>query len=180
MARSFRYEHFTVPTSGADRDRSRRDKQEVAAQPGQEGGSGQVHYGKQFAETEATHQSRAETRAKGHSPSPSHSEAESRRTPDPSKGRVATRSATDEHPPLGATAAEEVPATDPDLAETPLEQLEAFGDHAIRSFVALGKAGRQFGTAGREMAGLPVQALRLLIRIGRAWLGVAPGRGRTV
>jgi hypothetical protein len=187
MARSFRYEHFTVPTSGADRDRSRRDKQEVAAQREQTGGGGEVHYGKQFAETEATHQSRAETRAKGHSPSPAASAtaprrpgAESRRKSDPSKGGVAAPSAAEERPPLGATAAEELPAAEGNPAETPLEQLVAFRDHAIRSFVGLVRAARQFGTAGREMAGLPIQGLRLLIRIGRAWLGEAPRRGRTV
>jgi hypothetical protein len=172
MPRGFRYEHFTVPPSAADPDRTRRDKQEVSAKPGEEVRHGRVRYGKRFAKTEAILHARAESRAK--EPQPGQPPPE----PEPRPRRAAPRSAaTDPSPPLGATPTEELPpATEQDLAQTPLELLAAFRDQAVRSVEGMGGAVRQVRTAGLEMARLPVEALRLLIRIGRIWLGGSPRR----
>jgi hypothetical protein len=82
-----------------------------------------------------------------------------------------------EAPPLGAMPAEELPPTfEQTLAETPGELIDAFRDQVIRSVRGVGEAARQLGSAGREVAGLPVQALKLAIRVGRSWLGRSPRR----
>jgi hypothetical protein len=89
-------------------------------------------------------------------------------------GRGAPR---EETPPLGSTPSEELP---PDaeqvLAETPAELVGAFRDQVVRSVRAVSEAARQLRTAGREVAGLPVEALRLALRIGRSWLDRSPRR----
>jgi hypothetical protein len=78
-----------------------------------------------------------------------------------------------EHAPLGATPTEELPPTaEQALAETPGELIGAFRDQVSRSVRGVGEAARQLRTASREVAGLPVEALRLAIRVGRSWLGV--------
>ncbi|HEY1333228.1 MAG TPA: hypothetical protein VGF31_03155 [Myxococcaceae bacterium] len=80
-------------------------------------------------------------------------------------------------PPLGAMPGEELP---PDaeqvLAETPSELLGAFRDQVSRSLRGVGEAVRQLRSAGGEVAGLPVEALRLVLRVGRSWLGRSPRR----
>lgn len=80
-------------------------------------------------------------------------------------------------PPLGAMPAEELP---PDaeqvLAETPAELLGAFRDQVTRSLRGVGDAARQLRSAGGEVAGLPLEALRVVIRMGRSWLGRSPRR----
>jgi len=74
-------------------------------------------------------------------------------------------------------SSEEMPPTaEQALAETPLELLLAFVDQTTRSVRGVGEAARQLGTAGREVAGLPLQALRLAVRVGRSWLGHSPRR----
>jgi len=82
-----------------------------------------------------------------------------------------------ESPPLGAMPAEELP---PDaeqvLAETPAELLGAFRDQVSRSLRGMGDAARQLRSAGGEVAGLPLEALRVVIRVGRSWLGRSPRR----
>ena len=89
-------------------------------------------------------------------------------------GRSAKR---DETPPLGEMSAEEVPPTaEQILAETPVELLLAFVDQATRSVRGMGEAVRQLGTAGREVVGLPLEAVRLAVRVGRSWLGRSPRR----
>lgn len=89
-------------------------------------------------------------------------------------GRSAKR---DETPPLGAMSAEEVPPTaEQALAETPVELLFAFIDQATRSVRGVGEAARQLGAASREVVGLPLEALRLAVRVGRSWLGRSPRR----
>jgi hypothetical protein len=80
-------------------------------------------------------------------------------------------------PPLGAMPAEELPPTfEQTLAETPGELIDAFRDQVVRSVRGVGEAARQLGSAGREVAGLPIEALRLVIRVGRSWLGRSPRR----
>jgi hypothetical protein len=92
--------------------------------------------------------------------------------------RRAARSAKrDETPPLGAMSTEEVPLTaEQTLAETPVELLLAFVDQATRSVRGVGEAARQLGAAGREVVGLPLEAARLAVRVGRSWLGRSPRR----
>jgi hypothetical protein len=92
--------------------------------------------------------------------------------------RKAPRSAgRDPTPPLGAMPSEELPpAAEQALAETPGELLFAFADQVTRSVRGLGEAARQLRTAGREVAGLPLEALRVAIRMGRSWLDRSPGR----
>src|SRR6185295_11384663 len=69
-------------------------------------------------------------------------------------------------PPLGAMPAEELPpAAEQGLAETPAELLGAFRDQVTRSLRGVGDAARQLRSAGGEVAGLPLEALR---EIGRA------------
>jgi hypothetical protein len=90
------------------------------------------------------------------------------------RGRAAER---DVSPPLGAMPSEELPPTaEQVLAETPAELIGAFRDQAIRSVRGVGEAARQLRSAGREVAGLPVEALRLALRVGRSWLGRSPRR----
>ena len=80
-------------------------------------------------------------------------------------------------PPLGAMPAEELPPTaEQVLAETPAELLGAFRDQAIRSLRGVGEAARQLRAAGGEVAGLPLEGLRVVIRVGRSWLGRSPRR----
>jgi hypothetical protein len=62
------------------------------------------------------------------------------------------------------------------LAETPSELLGAFRDQVSRSLRGVGEAVRQLRSAGGEVAGLPVEALRLVLRVGRSWLGRSPRR----
>ncbi len=82
-----------------------------------------------------------------------------------------------EGPPLGAMPAEELPpAAEQVLAETPAEVLGAFRDQVTRSLRGVGEAARQLRSAGGEVAGLPVEALRVVIRVGRSWLGRSPRR----
>ncbi|HET9156417.1 MAG TPA: hypothetical protein VFN91_07095 [Myxococcaceae bacterium] len=83
----------------------------------------------------------------------------------------------DETPPLGATSAEELPlAAEQTLAETPAELLGAYVDQVLRSVRGVGEAARQLGSAGREVVGLPLEALRVAVRVGRSWLGRSPRR----
>lgn len=83
----------------------------------------------------------------------------------------------DETPPLGSMPSEELPPTaEQTLAETPGELVDAFRDQVTRSVRGVGEAARQLRTASREVAGLPVEALRLAIRVGRSWLGRSPRR----
>ena len=73
--------------------------------------------------------------------------------------------------------AEELPpAAEQVLAETPAEVLGAFRDQVTRSLRGVGEAARQLRSAGGEVAGLPVEALRVVIRVGRSWLGRSPRR----
>jgi len=92
--------------------------------------------------------------------------------------KAAKRSAErDQTPPLGAMPSEELPpAAEQTLAETPGELVGAFRDQVIRSVRGVGEAARQLSTASREVVGLPVEALRLAIRVGRSWLGRSPHR----
>jgi hypothetical protein len=83
----------------------------------------------------------------------------------------------DETPPLGATPAEELPASaEQVLAETPAEVIAAFRDQVTRSVRGVSEAAQELRTAGRELAGLPLEALRVAIRVGRAWIGRSPRR----
>jgi hypothetical protein len=83
----------------------------------------------------------------------------------------------DPSPPLGAMPSEEPPPTaEQVLAETPAELIGAFRDQVTRSVRGVGEAARQLRSAGREVAGLPVEALRLVLRIGRSWIGRSPRR----
>src|SRR5262245_15344600 len=83
----------------------------------------------------------------------------------------------DASPPLGAMPSEELPpAPEQVLAETPAELIGAFRDQVIRSVRGVGEAAHQLGSAGREVAGLPLEALRLALRVGRSWLGRSPRR----
>ena len=87
------------------------------------------------------------------------------------------RSARLDEAPLGAMATEELPPTaEQALAETPAEVLGAFRDQVLRSVRGVGEAVGQLGTAGREVIGLPLEALRVVVRIGRSWLGRSPRR----
>jgi len=80
-------------------------------------------------------------------------------------------------PPLGAMPAEELPpAAEQGLAETPAELLGAFRDQVTRSLRGVGDAARQLRSAGGEVAGLPLEALRVVVRVGRSWLGRSPRR----
>jgi hypothetical protein len=73
--------------------------------------------------------------------------------------------------------AEELPPTfEQTLAETPGELIDAFRDQVVRSVRGVGEAARQLGSAGREVAGLPIEALKVAIRVGRSWLGRSPRR----
>jgi hypothetical protein len=82
-----------------------------------------------------------------------------------------------EAPPLGAMPAEELPPTfEQTLAETPGELIDAFRDRVVRSVRGVGEAARQLRSAGREVARLPIEALKLAIRLGRSWLGRSPRR----
>jgi len=92
--------------------------------------------------------------------------------------RRGSRSARrDETPPLGAMPSEELPpAAEEVLAETPAELLGAFRDQVTRSVRGVGEAVRQLRVAGREVAGLPFQAVRLALRVGRSWLVRSPRR----
>ena len=91
--------------------------------------------------------------------------------------RHASAARRDETPPLGATSAEELPlAAEQTLAETPAELLGAYVDQVLRSVRGVGEAARQLGSAGREVVGLPLEALRVAVRVGRSWLGRSPPR----
>ena len=79
--------------------------------------------------------------------------------------------------PLGAMPTEELPPdAEQALAETPAELVGAFRDQVIRSLRGVGEAAGQLGAAGREVVGLPLEALRIAVRIGRSWLGRSPHR----
>lgn len=83
----------------------------------------------------------------------------------------------DATPPLGAMPSEELPPTaEQVLAETPAELIGAFRDQVTRSVRGVGEAARQLRSAGREVAGLPLEAFRLALRVGRSWLGRSPRR----
>ncbi len=201
MPRSDRFDHFTVPASDADRDLARRDKQEVAGQSAASHGETDILYGKRFAQTEAILRARAEER--------SAAEAEQHAAPEapdmhlgstekqvipssgpPSSGAVGSEAGMprmqratqrDETPPLGSMPAEELPpAAEQVLAEPPGELIGAFRDQVGRSVRGVGEAARQLRAAGRELAGLAVEALRVAIRVGRSWLVHSPRRGRRV
>src|SRR5215472_2729264 len=202
MPRSHRFEHS--PETEANSERARRDKQELAAQPSTGQGETDVHYGKRFAETEAILKARAEERAAAASAPDEHlgsTDAQVSPTPaQPSTGAVAdetgmpgmaraghprktrdrrrsARPARDDTPPLGSMPSEEpTGGAEQVLAETPAELVGAFRDQVSRAVRAVGEAARQLRTAGREVAGLPVEALRLALRIGRSWLGRSPRR----
>ncbi|HEY1333718.1 MAG TPA: hypothetical protein VGF31_05640 [Myxococcaceae bacterium] len=82
-----------------------------------------------------------------------------------------------ETPSLGSMPEEELPpAAEQVLAETPAELLGAFRDQVSRSLRGVGEAARQLRSAGGEVAGLPLEALRVVIRVGRSWLGRSPRR----
>ena len=199
MPRSYSFDHFTVPDSDADRDLARREKQEVAAQSDAPQGETDIHYGKKFAETEAILKARAEERAAAAEAGQHEAgapdlhlgstEEQVTATPaPPSTGAVASevgmpgmarevqrgkrrqrrreRSVDrDATPPLGAMPSEELPPTaEQVLAETPAE------------LIGVREAARQLRSAGREVAGLPLEALRLALRVGRSWLGRSPRR----
>ena len=102
-----------------------------------------------------------------------HQREDKRRTPRRASGSAER----DRTPPLGAMPAEEVPpAAEQVLAETPAELLGAFADQVSRSLRSVGEAARQLRAASREVAGLPVEALRLVLRFGRSWLHRSPRR----
>ena len=89
----------------------------------------------------------------------------------------ARSSERDATPPLGAMPEEELPpAAEQVLAETPGELLGAFRDQVTRSVRGVGEAARQLRAASREVAGLPLEALRVAVRLGRSWLGRSPRR----
>jgi hypothetical protein len=91
--------------------------------------------------------------------------------------RRGARSAGLDETPLGAMPSEELPPTaEQALAQTPLELLGAFRDQVLRSVRGVGEAAGQLGAAGREVVRLPLEALRLVVRIGRSWLGRSPRR----
>lgn len=91
--------------------------------------------------------------------------------------RRGARSTRLDEAPLGAMPAEELPPTaEQALAETPAELLGAFRDQVLRSVRGVGEAAGQLGTAGREVIGLPLEALRVVVRVGRSWLGRSPRR----
>jgi hypothetical protein len=84
---------------------------------------------------------------------------------------------SEETPPLGAMPSEELPpAAEQVLAETPADLLLAYYDQVIRSVRGLGEAAHQLGSAGREVAGLPLEALRVCLRVGRSVLARSPRR----
>jgi hypothetical protein len=83
----------------------------------------------------------------------------------------------DETPPLGAMPPEELPpAAEQVLAETPGELVGAFRDQVVRSVRGVGEAAQQLRAASREVAGLPLEALRVAVRVSRSWLGRSPRR----
>jgi hypothetical protein len=93
------------------------------------------------------------------------------------RGRTGRTAHPDRTPPLGAMPSEELPpAAEQGLAETPAELIGAFRDQVTRSVRGVGEAARQLRSAGREVAGLPLEALRLVLRIGRWWIGRSPRR----
>jgi hypothetical protein len=204
MARSYSFEPETVGPD-TDRDSARRDKQEMTARPASQGET-DIHYGKRFAETEAILKARAEERAAAEesekeaagspdmhlgsteeqvtvSPGPPSSGAVASEVGMPGMAREGRRSKKRsarrrrEGPPLGAMPAEELPpAAEQALAETPAELLGAFRDQVTRSLRGVGEAARQLRSAGGEVAGLPLEALRVVVRVGRSWLGRSPRR----
>ncbi|HZJ54393.1 MAG TPA: hypothetical protein VFD38_09680 [Myxococcaceae bacterium] len=87
------------------------------------------------------------------------------------------RSVEHDAPPLGAMPGEELPpAAEQVLAETPAELIGAFRDQVIRSVRGVGEAAGQLRSATREVAGLPLEALRVALRVGRSWLDRSPRR----
>jgi hypothetical protein len=91
--------------------------------------------------------------------------------------RGASSAPRSESPPLGAMPSEELPpGAEQALAETPAELLGAYRDQVTRSVRGLGDAARQLRAAAREVLGLPFEALRVGVRIGRSFLGRSPRR----
>ena len=91
--------------------------------------------------------------------------------------RAAPSASSEEAPPLGATPSEELPPTaEQALAETPAELLGAFRDQVLRSVRGVAEAAGQLRAASREVMGLPLEALRVVVRVGRSWLGRSPRR----
>jgi hypothetical protein len=203
MARSYSFEPETVGHD-TDRDSARRDKQEMTARPASQGET-DIHYGKRFAETEAILKARAEERAAAEELQAEAAEAPDMHlgsteeqvtvsSGPPSSGAVASEvgipgmaregrrskkrsTRRQDGPPLGAMPAEELPpAAEQVLAETPAELLGAFRDEVSRALRGVGEAARQVRSAGGEVAGLPLEALRVVIRMGRSWLGRSPRR----
>ena len=104
-------------------------------------------------------------------------ESGSRRSTRRVRRKVERSTRRGEPPPLGAMPAEELPPTfEQTLAETPGELIDAFRDQVARSVRGVAEAARQLGSAGKEVAGLPLEALKLAIRVGRSWLGRSPRR----
>ena len=91
--------------------------------------------------------------------------------------RAAARSTAPEASPLGAMPTEELPPTaEQALAETPAELLGAFRDQVVRSVRGVAEAAGQLRAASREVAGLPLEALRVAVRVGRSWRWRSPRR----
>ena len=91
--------------------------------------------------------------------------------------RAVPSASTKEAPPLGAMPSEELPPTaEQALAETPAELLGAFRDQVVRSVRGVAEAAGQLRAASREVMGLPLEALRVVVRVGRSWLGRSPRR----
>lgn len=169
--------------------RSYRDNQKMTARPASHGET-DIHYGKRFAETEAILKARAEERAAAEE-----MEKEAVEAPDRHLGSTEEQVTVSPGPPssgavasevgipamarerLGAMPAEELPpAAEQVLAETPAELLGAFRDQVTRSLRGVGDAARQLRSASGEVAGLPLEGLRVVVRVGRSWLGRSPRR----
>jgi hypothetical protein len=154
--------------SSPDEDLTRRDKQEVASQSASADVHSDVHYGRKFAETEAILRARTEERAAA-------DEAELEEAPL-SPASPGALGAEAEPRRASRKPVAEAPATAEPVTETVFELVGAFTDQATRSLRGAGEAVRQVGTAGRELAGLPLEALRLVLRVGRAWIAGSPRR----
>ena len=150
-----------------DRDRTRRDRQHLAEPPA--GGSDRrIHYGRKFAQTEATLHARAQANPTGES-----------RDADRHLGSPdAQVSPTPAHASSGAAASETgrgpgpAPAGRRESEPAPLgtwTMLLAFGADSLEAF-------QRLGTATRAVALIPVRGARLLFRLSTTWLRGSPGR----
>jgi hypothetical protein len=153
-----------------DRDRTRRDKQHLAAPP-DHGAPEPLHHGKRFAETEAR------VRARTHAPGTGHSGSPEPASDDHLGSTDAQVSPTPSHASAGAAANETgrrgpAPVSQPrqsDPSPAAAAALLTFGSEAIDAL-------RRLGQASRAVALLPVRAAGLLLRLSRRWLTGSPGR----